>query len=1153
MSNLLPLKSYLNRTKAFVALVLIIGFSNSKVKAQINLPPDFVHSFIGITWDNPVGITYDANGRGYVWERGGKVWIIDTNGVKLSNPLINISDEVGNWRAHGMLGFTLDPNFLTNGYIYLYYAVDRYALLNWGLPGYNPNTSITHDASIGRITRYTADAATGFTTVNLNTRLVLLGETKSTGIALLHESHGVGSLVFGRDGSLLVSSGDGASYSVVDTGSAFGTYWAQALADSIISPKENIGNLRSQLVDCLNGKILRLNPANGDGLPTNPYYDAAHPRSAKSRVWTVGLRNPFRITIQPNTGSTDITAGQPGTIMHCEVGWATWEETNMIPHGGMNLGWPFFEGINSVPSFDSSKIYNMDAPNPLYGTGNCNKPYFYFNDLIKQASLNSSTAVFKNPCDTSQIIPSTIPVFIHTPPIVTWRHHQNITKVPVLTATTTIAQSIGGTSSVTGTPFAGNCSVAGTFYNNIKFPASYNGSYFNADYGENWIKQFTFNSSMQLTGINSFADSVGEITCLTVNPKSGCLVYVTLPNAVHQICYDANVNLPPTAKIILSDTANYGASPLTLHFNGSQSFDPENALMSYSWKFGDGTSSSGKKPTHTFTVAAGTPKKFTVKLTVTDSTGQKGVDSIIVSVNNTPPQVHITSPLNGSFYQTTSPSVVNCTANVTDAEHADAALTYKWVTILHHNNHEHPEPSDNAHITTTIFSPDGCDEPYYYEEQLTVTDPAGLSGADTVYIYPRCAVPDLSFTVDKTASCAADTVHFINTSFNGLTYQWSFSGGTVLNSNQEKATVYFPATGFYTVTLIGCNSIGCDTLIKTNYIHIGNPAVNITSSGITSICNGDSVLLTANTADSPVTYKWFFNNVAIAASNKSTYYAKQAGNYKVTVALPGKCGGTSNTISLAISPSINTSISSNKISPICYTDSATLSLVSQAGATYAWFKNGQPILSATGFVYKAFETGIYTAKITIGNCAAITAAINLMVSPDVTMSVSKYSICNDSALLSVPFDSQYKYVWKKNGTAIVGAIGNTYYASQPAKYFVTVRDSQQCLRSSVKANIVVACRQMEELNGTQSFIQKLNVKPNPADQTATLTMESAINKHLKITLVDFTGKVVLADLINVEKGSYDFSIDIANLSNGLYQILITDNSSIMHLKLAVFH
>ena len=231
------------------------------------LQPNFSDALVMGGWTEPVGATWDASGRLYVWEKRGMVWIVE-NGVRLATPLVDISGEVGNWRDHGCLGFALDPNYLTNGRIYLMYAVDRHHLMNFGTGSYNATTNQYYAATIMRITRYTATGPS-FNVVDPASRLVLLGETPQTGVPLLHESHSTGSLMFGTDGTLLATVGDGASYNVTDAGSSSDTYYAQALIDGIISVKENVGAFRSQLLDCFNGKLLRMDPNTGDGVPSN--------------------------------------------------------------------------------------------------------------------------------------------------------------------------------------------------------------------------------------------------------------------------------------------------------------------------------------------------------------------------------------------------------------------------------------------------------------------------------------------------------------------------------------------------------------------------------------------------------------------------------------------------------------------------------------------------------------------------------------------------------------------------------------------------------------------------------------------------------------------------------------------------------------------
>src|SRR5689334_6245890 len=210
------MKGFLER---FFQIFVFLGLLANSPMGGATLPSNFTETSIGGTWNEAVGITFASDGRMFVWERAGRIWIVE-NGVKSSQPFLDISDEVGGWRDFGLLGVVLHPDFYNNGYVYLLYVVDHYHLTHVGQPGYDAAANEYFQATIGRITRYTARAADGFRSVDYSTRLVLLGESINTGIPILHESHGVGSLVFGTDGTLLASCGDGASYSSTDVGSA---------------------------------------------------------------------------------------------------------------------------------------------------------------------------------------------------------------------------------------------------------------------------------------------------------------------------------------------------------------------------------------------------------------------------------------------------------------------------------------------------------------------------------------------------------------------------------------------------------------------------------------------------------------------------------------------------------------------------------------------------------------------------------------------------------------------------------------------------------------------------------------------------------------------------------------------------------------------
>ena len=794
--------------------------------AAATLPAGFVEQEIGGTWNEAVGLTFAPDGRMYVWERAGRVWIVE-NGVKSATPFLDISQEVGGWRDFGLLGFALHPDFYNNGHVYLLYVVDRHHLMHFGTGNYNSSSNQYFAATIGRITRYTARVSDGRRSVDPASRRVLLGETRTNGFPILHESHGIGTILVGTDGTLLASCGDGASYSSQDTGTATETYWQQALTDGIIRPKENVGAYRAQLVDALNGKIVRLDPETGNGVPGNPFYDPANPRAARSRVWALGLRNPFRMTLRPGTGSHNRADAKPGVLYIGDVGWDTWEDLHVCDRPGLNFGWPAYEGLTMHSGYHNANVQNQDAPNPLFGAGGCTQQYFYFRDLIKQDSL--LTPSWPNPCNSSQQIPASIPRFVHARPAIDWRHGQTLARTGTYSNNQAAAINIGATGSpVSGSMFPGNSSTGGTWYTNSAFPAPFRNTYFHADYGEEWIKSFSFTTNDKPTAVRNFADNAGGIVDIEVDPTNGDFYYIAWTAFLRRVRYMPSGNQPPTASV--SADRIYGAAPLTVQFSSAGSRDPENQALTYRWDFNDGSPvSTVANPAHTFNATSGAPTAFIVTLVVTDSGGASGTNRMLISVNNTPPQVTITSPMDGTRYSLSSATTYNCTATVTDAEHSANQLRCAWQTILHHNNHAHPEPFDTNCATTTLISPVGCSgETYFYEIRLTVTDAVGLVTTQSAFLYPDCAPEPPSITFppqsQSIAAGASLTLSVLATGDPPLRYQWRKEGVDLrgaTNASLAFAAVRYSDAGAYSVVV--SNSRGSVTSAPPAVLTVVDP------------------------------------------------------------------------------------------------------------------------------------------------------------------------------------------------------------------------------------------------------------------------------------------------------------------------------------------
>ncbi len=316
---------------AFVASAAIVAFGAvlaPSLRAQTMQDPDFVVEDLAGTYSQPTCFRFASATEFLVGEKGGVVWDV-RDGAKRATPVIDLKQEILNNGDRGLLSLAIDPNFASNGWLYLLYVVD---------PNQDGNDS--EQESFGRLTRYTtALDANGNRVADLASRLVLIGATWSEGIPSLHFSHAVGDLRFASDGSLFLSAGDGAHWDVTDPGG----FDPGGFGPGKFDASEDIGAFRAQSPTSLAGKILRVDPATGLGLSDNPFW-TGNAADHASRVWALGLRNPFRFCLIPGTGPID-------ELYICNVGWETWESVDHC-RGGENFGWPCREGPVAESSYE---------------------------------------------------------------------------------------------------------------------------------------------------------------------------------------------------------------------------------------------------------------------------------------------------------------------------------------------------------------------------------------------------------------------------------------------------------------------------------------------------------------------------------------------------------------------------------------------------------------------------------------------------------------------------------------------------------------------------------------------------------------------------------------------------------------------------------
>jgi cytochrome c len=284
---------------------------------------------------NPMELAVAPGGRRVFYiERSGEVRFVDQ---ETSQTTVAASLDVFTGREDGLLGIALDPDFATNGWVYLYY-------------------SATGEEE-QRLSRFTMTGDS----LDLSSEQQLL----EVPVNREESGHAGGSMTFDPQGNLYVATGDDTNpfasdgYTPIDERDGRLPFDAQRSAG-------NTNDLR--------GKVLRIHPED-DGTYTVPDGNLFAPGTADTRpeVYAMGFRNPFRISYDvqrqavlvadygPDANDPDPDRGPEGRV-----------EWNLVTEPG-NFGWPYCHGSapyhdydfatsTSGPEFDCANVTN-DSPN----------------------------------------------------------------------------------------------------------------------------------------------------------------------------------------------------------------------------------------------------------------------------------------------------------------------------------------------------------------------------------------------------------------------------------------------------------------------------------------------------------------------------------------------------------------------------------------------------------------------------------------------------------------------------------------------------------------------------------------------------------------------------------------------------------------------
>jgi hypothetical protein len=174
-----------------------------------------------------------------------------------------------------------------------------------------------------------------------------------------------------------------------------------------------------------------------------------------------------------------------------------------------------------------------------------------------------------------------------------------------------------------------------------------------------------------------------------------------------------------------------------------------------------------------------------------------------------------------------------------------------------------------------------------------------------------------------------------------------------------------PNTVTLTVTDLANNTTTCNAVVTVA------PAAIIVS-GQTTVCQGQTVTLTANQGDS---YQWLKDNNVIAGANSQTFVATETGNYSVTVTNAGGCSGTSTPTAITVNNNPTVAITPSGNASLC-PPNGSVQISATTSSIYQWKKEGVNIPGATQQNYTATTTGNYSVQvIDLFGCSATSSPV----------------------------------------------------------------------------------------------------------------------------------------------------------------------------------
>ncbi|MEW6467464.1 MAG: SBBP repeat-containing protein [Bacteroidota bacterium] len=375
---------------------------------------------------------------------------------------------------------------------------------------------------------------------------------------------------------------------------------------------------------------------------------------------------------------------------------------------------------------------------------------------------------------------------------------------------------------------------------------------------------------------------------------------------------------------------------------------------------------------------------------------------------------------------------------------------------------------------------------------------------------------------NDTSICLNASVQLNASATGAVAYNWSPATG--LSSTTISNPIANPtATTTYVVVIT--NTSGCtdsDTMTVTVY-PLPAPAIN--TSGPTTFCAGDSVLLCAPQYDF---YSW-----SPGGATTQCITASSSGNYSVIVTDSNTCAAQSQ-VTVTVNPLPNINAGTDTV--VCLSDNAQL--CATGGLTYSW----SPAATLSDSTIACPQAGMvttttYTVIGTDANGCSNTDSVTVQVNPNPPVPTITY---NGYPLLTITCNlSGYNYQWYAlPNNPIPGATSQSYTPTVNGTYWVIISDSIGCSTASAQVSVNdVGMEEADELFGSQVY-------PNPSSGWLTLSFYVSSSQDVQIRLLTVTGETVYHETLHDAIGTVQREFDLQQQAKGIYVLqLISPNGA----------